>query len=610
MLLIVALLVGWLLDSTINDGKVPRGVSVAGMDVGGLDRDELQQRLEEMGRSYADTEVVITAGDEEIRTTAGVVGLELDPEATAARIFDSGTGSGPWSWVKSFFTDTDAEIVVELGPGDPETLQQLISAGQPAPTEPSFVLRDGEVAVVAGEPALTYDLDVVRADALDAARRGTNPIRVDAEATEVPPALTNAAAEAFAADVNETTANGLTFVAGNQSHALDAAAIRTWLIFDTTGDSPEWLLDDDLVQDDVQALFTTLISDSVPSDGAPTITVVDGEPRIEGAAAKACCSPGVADLVLEALRSGDDEVRPGLRDVDDGEQALLEQYGVVELVSQATTPHDCCQNRVVNIQRFAELIQGTIIEPGESLSLNQTVGQRTREKGFVEAGVIYFGELTTDVGGGISQFATTFFQASFYAGLDIDAYFPHTIWFSRYADFAGRAGIESTISWPEPDVRVTNQTPYPVLIWPTWTDTSLTVSLYSTEYVETDVSNQDIYFSGQCQVIETTRVRTYPDGTEETDEFLARYQPSDGIGCDGKPTNPNSVTPTPVPTEAPDPTPTPEDEPTPTTGPTSTPAPQPTATTPPPTPPPPTATPPPPTPAPSPSPPPPTSTPA
>ncbi len=127
----------------------------------------------------------------------------------------------------------------------------------------------------------------------------------------------------------------------------------------------------------------------------------------------------------------------------------------------------------------------------------------------------------------------------------------HTLWFSRYLDHAGRRGVESTISFPEPDVQFTNNTPYPVLIWPTYTDTSLTVSIYSTKWVEADVADQAIFGSGQCTIIDTDRIRTYPDGTEEIDTFRALYQPSDGIGCDGRPTDPNAPTPTPDPDEEP-----------------------------------------------------------
>ena len=227
----------------------------------------------------------------------------------------------------------------------------------------------------------------------------------------------------------------------------------------------------------------------------------------------------------------------------DGTDELLAAYGVTELISQATTHHPCCASRVANIQRFAELMQGQVIKPGESLSLNSTVGERTEAKGFVEAGVIVNGELTKDIGGGISQFATTFFQASFYGGLEIDAYFPHTIWFSRYTDFAGRKGIESTISWPSPDVRVRNISPYPILIWPTWTHTSVTVSLYSTNHAQVAVEGQTFKMLKECEVIETIRVRTYPDSSEEFDKFTARYQPENGIDCDGEPTYPRPPDP-------------------------------------------------------------------
>ena len=159
------------------------------------------------------------------------------------------------------------------------------------------------------------------------------------------------------------------------------------------------------------------------------------------------------------------------------------------------------------------------MDTGDSLSLNEAIGKRTRDKGFVEAGVIVNGELTEDVGGGISQFATTFFQAAFYEGLDIVQYFPHTIWFSRYADFEGRKGIESTISWPSPNLEVRNISPFPILVWPTWTSTSLTVSLYSTKYAETEVAAQRSSMSDQCEIIQTTRRRLLPDGSEELDTF-------------------------------------------------------------------------------------------
>ena len=77
------------------------------------------------------------------------------------------------------------------------------------------------------------------------------------------------------------------------------------------------------------------------------------------------------------------------------------------------------------------------------------------------------GVLVDTVGGGISQFATTTFNAAFFGGLDLVEYQSHSIYISRYP-----YGREATLSFPKPDLVIGNNTPYGVLIWPTYTGTS------------------------------------------------------------------------------------------------------------------------------------------
>ena len=87
------------------------------------------------------------------------------------------------------------------------------------------------------------------------------------------------------------------------------------------------------------------------------------------------------------------------------------------------------------------------------------------------------GHFTEDIGGGISQFATTLFNAAFYAGLEIPEYQAHTIYISRYP-----YGREATMSYPKPDLKIKNTSPHGVLIWTEYTRTTITVSLWSTKY--------------------------------------------------------------------------------------------------------------------------------
>jgi hypothetical protein len=207
----------------------------------------------------------------------------------------------------------------------------------------------------------------------------------------------------------------------------------------------------------------------------------------------------------------------------------LEALGLREVVASFTTRHPSGQPRVTNIHRMADLVRGTIIRPGQTLSVNELVGKRTVENGFVAAPAISDGLLTDEVGGGISQFATTLFNAAFFAGLDYGQYQSHTLYISRYP-----YGREATLGYPAPDLQIHNTTPYGILIWPSYTNSSVTVTLFSTKhFASVEQTGQTTGASGVCTSVRTERTRVYLDGTEKVDYVRARYRPSEGINCDG-----------------------------------------------------------------------------
>jgi vancomycin resistance protein YoaR len=158
--------------------------------------------------------------------------------------------------------------------------------------------------------------------------------------------------------------------------------------------------------------------------------------------------------------------------------------------------------------------------------VNEFVGERTVAKGFVNAPVIYRGEYSEDVGGGVSQFATTLFNAAFYAGLEFDEYQSHSIYISRYP-----YGIEATLSYPHPDLKIVNPSPYGVMIWPTYTGSSITVTLYSTHWADVRVGAQTQAPQGNCTRVTTQRARTFADGHTDVDEVYATYRPGEGVDC-------------------------------------------------------------------------------
>ena len=210
------------------------------------------------------------------------------------------------------------------------------------------------------------------------------------------------------------------------------------------------------------------------------------------------------------------------------DEEAARKLGIVEPIGTFTTNHAAGEPRVQNIHRIADMIRGAVIAPGATFSVNDYVGRRTTANGFVPAPIIdEHYKFTEDVGGGISQFATTIFNAAFFAGLDIPSYYMHGIYISRYP-----YGRESTISFPGPDVRIRNNTPYGVLIWPTYTGTSITVTMYSTKYVSGEQTNQTKEMKGVCTAVTTERTRTYVDGRKTIDRFSGLYSPEEGVKCE------------------------------------------------------------------------------
>ena len=136
----------------------------------------------------------------------------------------------------------------------------------------------------------------------------------------------------------------------------------------------------------------------------------------------------------------------------------------------------CCAPRVTNIKRAAELLDGTIIRSGKEFSLNEALGKRTEAKGFVAAPQIFNGRFEDAVGGGISQVATTLFNAAFFSGIKLVAHRAHQFYISRYP-----MGREATISWGGPELIFRNDWPAAILMKLDATDSGITVRFYSTK---------------------------------------------------------------------------------------------------------------------------------
>lgn len=271
------------------------------------------------------------------------------------------------------------------------------------------------------------------------------------------------------------------------------------------------------------------------------VSVVDGRP------ARVVDAEKVAAALQQAARSPD---RTAVLPIDVGappsfSRSDAEALRIAGLVSKFTTSFPCCRPRVKNIYRMAELIDGVILEPGERFSINEHVGERTERNGFFPAPTIVHGEMEDTIGGGVSQFATTFFNAAFYGAYEIIERQPHSYYFDRYP-----MGHEATLSFPKPDVIIRNDTEAGLFIRAIATPTTITVKFYGDnggrkvkrkksavfditdppiEYIaddELDPEKEKVKERGKVGwSLNVARVIIHPDGTQKEESRKVTYMP-------------------------------------------------------------------------------------
>ncbi|MDH3706650.1 MAG: VanW family protein, partial [Acidimicrobiia bacterium] len=484
---VVALLaVWWLVDSLGDDGEVGRGVEVAGIDASGLSEDELRDELDALAPQYGDTTVRLLDTDDQVlvETTASELGIGLDVDATTAAALEHPTPGTPWGWVGSFFSDTTVGAVLLIDEATARAGVEVIDVEVLDPVEPDFVIDGDRIAASPGRPGTRLDVDAT-VDALRDAV-GDDPIEVVVPSDVLAPAVSTEQAEALAEQANRATEDGILVRVGSIERTLEAEALRPWLVLEP-GDGADASvtlgIDDEAVLDGLRFAVGTIGG----SEAVAEFRIVFGQVVVEDPdPVLVCCTADAPAALLAALVSGADSVAlDPIEEPIEKDAEWAEGLGITEVIGEFTTRFTPGQSRVVNIARIAELTQGVVIEPGATFSVNDFIGRRTADKGFVPAGVIYNGIYNEDVGGGISQYATTLFNAAFFGGLDFGEYQSHSLPISRYP-----YGREATLSFPHPDLEIINTSPYGVLLWPTTTDSSITVQLWSTRYASGEQTGQ------------------------------------------------------------------------------------------------------------------------
>ena len=125
--------------------------------------------------------------------------------------------------------------------------------------------------------------------------------------------------------------------------------------------------------------------------------------------------------------------------------------------------------RIQNIETAAAQFDGVLVAPGETFSMGQTLGDVSLDNGYTEALIIYGGQTIKGVGGGVCQVSTTLFRTVFFAGFPVLERIPHAYRVSYYEETSGGidpkyAGLDATVYFPLVDFQFKNDSKYWILM--------------------------------------------------------------------------------------------------------------------------------------------------
>lgn len=178
-----------------------------------------------------------------------------------------------------------------------------------------------------------------------------------------------------------------------------------------------------------------------------------------------------------------------------------------DVLATCKTPHSKNANRTTNLQLACKALDGLILNPGETFSYNDTLGERTSAKGYKLAPSYSGDELVDSIGGGICQVSSTLYCATLMADLETVQRSSHGLPVS-YIDY----GMDATVNWGGPDLKFRNSTNYPIQLSARVSDGYVIVEILGTD--EKDYYIEMSYTITATYSPETQYVDYGPDNEE------------------------------------------------------------------------------------------------
>jgi vancomycin resistance protein YoaR len=540
------------------------GVSVGTINVGGLSRESVMEKVQERFDEIIDNGITIFIDDKKEILNPENIGIILDVGQTVENAMAVGRSGSWYTQIKDRlsapFVHHEVSTEITISKHGLEREVALFAEITDTPRKDVRLNIEGtKVEILYNtESGRIIDQKEMR-DAITEALRtfDLTPIKLELK-TDAPigdPLLASKAQRQAYSILRQP----LTLAYDDNSFIISQSQIGKWIKSDYDGTQLIPVINRALL-----SIYITEVAEKISvAPQAPEITiederVIDFVPPRYG---QALLEDETIDLIVDTINDRRDEktmvtrlnlpvkiTRPSAGQVSGFE-------GIVELIGKASTLFEgSSDNRIHNIKNGVKFLTGIVVKPGEEFSTVQSLGQIDNTTGYLPEMVIRGDRTIPEFGGGLCQVSTTLFRAVLDAGLPIIERQNHSYRVAYYETDSNGVhigpGLDATIYKPHPDFKFKNDMNVPVLIYGYVKGTKATFELYGTRdgrfssvtgpvtlsttppgdpvYIETDTLPEGtVKKIGSAHAGASTTATytiTYPDGSMNTQEFKSYYR--------------------------------------------------------------------------------------
>ncbi|MDO4606396.1 MAG: VanW family protein, partial [Bowdeniella nasicola] len=459
--------------AALLSNRTPAGAEVLGTSIGSMSQAQAVATLTPVAEEKLAQKLDLTIEDQKAELVPQDAGLSIDVPATVNKL--TGFTLNPVRLYQRLFGGAKVEPVVAT---DEAALKaSLESVAQNVAVEPvdaAVTFEDGKPVITEPVDGKTVDVEAAQGVVEKGFIEGSSPLALPVIASA--PAVDAQALAKTKESVLDPLASGpVTVKAGDISAELSPEQIGRAATVDVANAT--------LTLDGTELKKTLAeVEPKLASTGKDATVVMEGgKPVVKPSeSGKGIDADDAANAIAKAAVSTDRTASVEMTEADaEFTTEDAQKLGIKEVIGEFDTPLTADKVRTTNLIVGTKTISNTLIKPGETFSLLETLGPVTPERGFVSSGVVDGGFATKALGGGLSQLSTTTMNAAFFAGMDLVEFRQHTRYFDRYPE-----GREATMWGPSIDMKWKNSTDYGVLVDAYVADNRVHVRLWGTKVYE------------------------------------------------------------------------------------------------------------------------------